>query len=298
MELYYRACPICESEGFINILKANYDENCLTSFSFASRKVPEFMHFRMLRCSVCDLLYANPIPSKDIFTKLYKEAAYDSGEESTYAARTYAKLLPVIVERLPDLNGALDIGTGSGDFLKHLLSHGFKNIIGIEPSIAPVAFAEENIKHLIRNTIFSTADFRMGTFSLITCFQTLEHVEHPGKLCRDIYKLLKKGGGVCFALHNYRSLQAKILATKSPIYDIQHLQLNSIKSIRYLLERNGFKYITIRQLVNTYPLRYYIKLLPIGLNIKTKLLKIVKIHCIGDVTLPLLSGNLFALGFK
>ena len=104
MKLRSRVCPICRSNDSTRVfLAANYDESKLDAFSFASRKLPEFMHFRMVCCPTCDLLYATPAPHLDWVHQQYQSADFDGGEESQYAALTYARHLGRIVNRLPDL---------------------------------------------------------------------------------------------------------------------------------------------------------------------------------------------------
>ena len=86
MELRERACPLCGSndESMVRV-RADYDEKKMGSFSFASRKLPEFMHYRMVECPVCDLLYATPAPEDGWLKDKYEGADFDSGQESEFA---------------------------------------------------------------------------------------------------------------------------------------------------------------------------------------------------------------------
>ena len=99
--------------------EANIDHEKLDAFAFASRKMPEYMHHRLVECPTCDVLYANPRPGRGRSSaQAYHEAAYDSQDEARFAARAYASFLPKIKAHLPDLKGALDIGAGDGAFLR------------------------------------------------------------------------------------------------------------------------------------------------------------------------------------
>src|SRR4051794_40135805 len=123
IQLQPQVCPICasSSEGTI-FAEASVDEKGLSDFAFASRKLPEYMHWRLVHCKRCDLLYSDPAPAPEQLESLYREAAFDSREEARLASRTYAQFLPQIVSQLPDRDGSLDIGTGDGAFLKELLA--------------------------------------------------------------------------------------------------------------------------------------------------------------------------------
>lgn len=299
MELKPRSCPVCGStETGELFLAANYSDDKLNSFSFASRKVPEAMHLRMLRCTACDLLYASPAPSLDTLEAAYRQADFDSGEEAGFASRTYIRLVSRFLPKLPDLDGALDIGTGDGAFLERLLEQGFTHVQGVEPSAAPIASAKDPIKPLIVSGLFEPESFEAGSFSLVSCFQTLEHVENPAQILSSALRLLKPGGAFVTVSHNFRSVSARMLGSKSPIYDIEHLQLFSTKSMENLLAGCGFTGVVVRSVANTYPLHYWLKILPIGNAVKQKAISLAKMSKIGYIPVSIPAGNIFAIAFK
>lgn len=299
MEMISRACPLCGSTDTGRVFaEANFDPERLDSFAFASRKMPEYMHYRLIDCPVCDLLYATPLPCEDFLATGYGEAAYDSGVEAHYAAATYYAALSTFSNRLPDRHGALDIGAGDGAFLEQLLAHGFDGVIGVEPSRAPIAAAGDDVRPLIREGTFRGDDFAAESFSLVTCFQTLEHLPEPMTMTREVFRLLKPGGAAFFIGHNRRALSARLLGRKSPIFDIEHLQLFSPESARYLLEKAGFRDVRIMAVVNRYPLRYWLRLLPLPVELKRSLIAALDRAGVGGWSLSLPVGNIAVFGFK
>jgi SAM-dependent methyltransferase len=299
MEMISRQCPVCGSSDTSRVFaEANFEFGRLDSFAFASRKMPEYMHYRLIDCPTCDLLYANPLPSENYLAAGYGEAAFDSGVEAHYASKTYAEVLADFIERLPDRHGALDIGTGDGAFLERLLESGFDGVLGVEPSRAPIAAARDDIRPLIREGVFKCDDFLPGSFSLITCFQTLEHLHDPLVMVRAVEKLLKPGGAAFFICHNRRALSARLLGRKSPIFDIEHLQLFSPRSARYLLEQNGFTEVRVIKIVNRYPLRYWLRLLPLPQGAKRSLIKMLDHLGLGGLAVAMPVGNIAVIGFK
>ena len=299
MEIIERECPLCDSTKTSKIIsKANFDLKKFNKFSFASRKLPEYMHFRLFLCLECDLIYASPVLAPGILIKEYKEANFTSRKESYYASQTYGNFLPEIQEKLPDLVGVIDIGAGDGTFLEELISRGFSDVTGVEPCQASISSAKEEIRRIMKNNIFDPKDFRNTKFSLITCFQTLEHVYDPLQMCRNIFNMLKEGGAVLFACHNYRSLANKMLGLKSPIMDIEHLQLVSPRSLMVLLKKAGFTNIKIKTFLNKYPPYYWIQLLPLPLKFKLICISALKKAKIGDFPLQLPAGNIAAIGYK
>jgi SAM-dependent methyltransferase len=294
-----RACPVCgASHGYKVFAEAEFDGANLDEFAFSSRKTPEYMHYRLLECERCDVLYANPLPTRESLERAYREAAFDSAEEARYASLAYAGFLPDIVSKLAHRRAALDIGTGNGVFLEQLLAHGFERVNGVEPSLAPVQAAKPSIRPLIRQAPFRASDFEKGSLSLVTCFQTMEHVYDPLALCRDAFDLLEPGGALFLVCHNRRALSAKVLGNRSPIFDIEHLQLFSPKSLRYALERAGFSGVETRTVVNRYPLHYWFRLFPMPPRLKANVLGRLKSSRLGTFPIQLAAGNFAAIGYK
>ena len=246
-----RCCPLCGSVDQSHVVaESNIDLAKLDKFAFASRKRPEYMHPRLIECPGCSLLYGSPVLSPETLADAYREAAFDGGNEARYASRTYAREVRKIIRRLPDLNGALDIGTGDGAFLEQLINLGFQNVMGVEPSQAPYAAARPEIRNRIRLGLFRPEDYPPAGFSLVTCFQTMEHLWDPLGIARAALPLLKTGAGFVIVVHNRYALSARILGFKSPIYDIEHLQLFTPKTARSLLERAGYQHVQVASFWN------------------------------------------------
>ena len=294
-----RRCPICNSDDESDVYaEADFDIAKLNEFAFASRKLPEYMHYRLITCSKCDLLYANPLPEMGVIADAYEDASFDSGVEAEFASRTYADSLPRIQKRLSDMDGALDIGTGDGAFLEKLLQGGFTSVFGVEPSSAPIEAAKPEIKPLIRKGLFDSKDFDSDRFQLISCFQTIEHLYDPFAMTKEMYKLLKTGGAVYIICHNRESFVNRALKFKSPIFDIEHLQLFSPNSIKSLLKESGFENVEVFPIVNKYPLSYWFKLFPLPEKIKQALLRFLNSSKIGNLPISIPVGNMAAIGYK
>lgn len=294
-----RPCPVCgDADDSRVVAEARYDLQKLDRHAFASRKIPEYMHYRLVRCPTCDLVYASPVPSAEALTRAYGEAAYDSGDEARCAARTYGRLLGPILARLPDRRLAIDVGAGDGAFLEQLAAAGFETVIGVEPSAAPIAAALPHVRPWIRHAAFREDDFAPDQASLISCFQTLEHLPDPAAFCRAAARLLKPGGAVVFVGHDYRAAVNRLLGRRSPIFDIEHLQLFSRRSMGEMLRRTGFVDVSVRPITNRYPLHYWLKLAPLPAALKRRIYETVKAMSVGHLQVALPVGNLAAVGFR
>ncbi len=290
-----RNCPVCGSADRSAVLHpANFNEAHLDQFAFASRKLPELMHLDLVRCPNCTLVYASPAFTPEFLSSAYGGAAYDSNDEAYFAARTYRGHIPAT----PNRSSALEVGTGNGAFLIELEKAGFENVCGVEPSSAAYDTAPPRIREFIRPGMFRAADFAPANVDLLACFQTMEHLEDPRELCTSALRLLKPGGAIYLITHDYDSWVTRLLGRKSPIFDLEHLQLFSKSSLRYLLESSGFERVEIRTIRNRYPLSYWFRLAPLPNAAKRLVIRALNATRIGRIPLALNIGNLAVTGYK
>jgi len=85
---------------------------------------------------------------------------------------------------------------------------------------------------------------------------------------------------------------------KSPIYDIEHLQLFSKKSIRILLEKCGFTGIKIKAVCNCYPLQYWIRLSPFPAKLKSGLISGLRKIKLDQMPIKFPAGNFAVICYK
>ena len=293
-----RTCPLCGGDDAHVLTEATLDEGKLTMSAFASRKLPEYMHSRMVECNACGMLYANPVLRPESLADAYKDASFESGAESRLAAVTYRTLLEPHLAGLPSRTSALDIGAGDGAFVEELLALGFTDVIGVEPSTAPIAAASPAIRGYLKCGIFAAEEFAAGSLDLITCFQVIEHVWDPVKITTDALALLKPGGLFFIVAHDRRAFSARVMGTKSPIFDIEHLQLFDKPTGVALLRGAGFDSIQVRPVHNKYPIDYWLKLFPLPGTVKSSVRRLAGISGIGNRLVSLPAGNLAMVGQK
>jgi SAM-dependent methyltransferase len=301
MTFEQRDCPICRdpASATVPFLNNSVRAEAVTSASFASRKLPEYMSHAMVRCTQCDLVYVDRPPSQEQLADNYHAADYDSSEEAEHAADSYAKAIrPVLGRLVGRMDDALEIGTGTAVFLARLKDAGFRNVVGVEPSVSAIAAALPERQPWIREGIFEEGDFAPESFDLITCFMTLEHVREPGDLVASALRLLRPGGAFVGVTHDYRGWINRLLGTRSPIVDIEHMQLFSADSSRALLTTRGFERVEAEAFSNAYRLSYWMRLVPMPERVKQNLIRMVKGGPVDAVRIPFNVGNTMSWGFK
>jgi SAM-dependent methyltransferase len=251
-----------------------------------------------MRCRTCDLVYVDKPPTQDDLAQAYHQAEYDSAEEGNDAATAYIRAIEPVLAKLPERRRALEIGTGTAVFLEHLSAKGFTDLVGVEPSVSAIASAPAHRRPWIREGIFVESDFEPASFDLICCFMTMEHVLDPKSVSDAAIRLLKPGGAFVTVTHDYTSWVNRLMGKKSPIIDIEHMQLFSQPSISYLFKSSGFSDVTADRFANRYSLRYWARLLPVPKVIKTRLASFLASRSIGRTKLSLNVGNTLAAGFR
>ncbi|MBI3986706.1 MAG: class I SAM-dependent methyltransferase, partial [Lentisphaerae bacterium] len=158
-------------------------------------------------CGRCGHVFAHPLPSETELAAFYsRRAKYDAWlENETAREAMWRRRLALILPRVPHKGRLLDIGAGTGQFLKQAREH-FEQVAGTEISDSAIRIGRDRYGLDIRHGTLSTLEFDTGSFDLITLFHVLEHVGDPGRVvarCRD---LLKPGGVLVLAVPNERGL--------------------------------------------------------------------------------------------
>jgi SAM-dependent methyltransferase len=295
-----RHCPVCGASSARSelFLEQNIDHTKVNEFSFASRKQPEFMSHRMVRCLDCDVVYAPEPPSNRDLAESYHLASFDSAREAEDAAASYLRALKDSLPRLPRRESALEIGAGTGAFLAQLAGQGFVQLVGVEPSRAAIDAALPERRGWLREGVFDVNDFAPESFDLIACFMTLEHVRDPGELVRQAHRLLRPGGQFVSVTHDYRAWLNRLLGSRSPIIDIEHLQLFSQPSLQALFRQAGYDVLECRSFTNAYSLDYWLRLTPLPTSIKQSITGFLRTSRISSLRAPMNVGNCLVVGVK
>ena len=100
----------------------------------------------------------------------------------------------------------LDLGCGSGKFLTQVAEVG-GDVVGIEPSqeLIDEAFARARsvgVAITIRRGTGESLPFPDGTFGFVNMAEVIEHVADPERVLREVWRVLKPGGGVYVSVPN------------------------------------------------------------------------------------------------
>jgi 2-polyprenyl-3-methyl-5-hydroxy-6-metoxy-1,4-benzoquinol methylase len=138
----------------------------------------------------------------------------------------------------------LDIGAGTGDFLKLAKDNGW-DVKGVEPNDGASNLArKKNIE------ICETIDKLSGeTFDVVTLWHVLEHLPDLEIITKKIEDLIKPGGILIVAVPNFKSYDAKYYKNYWAAYDTpRHLWHFSKTAMRGIFS-NTMKLIKIKPMI-------------------------------------------------
>jgi 2-polyprenyl-3-methyl-5-hydroxy-6-metoxy-1,4-benzoquinol methylase len=301
MKLIETKCPICDSIGnYTVIYKSNFSYSDLTSEVFSARRLPDAIHYQIVRCNNDNLVRSCPVYDTSVIENLYKTSKLNYTEQIENLIPSYLAVLDKVLCKLAKDAKILEVGCGNGFMLKALSDRGYSNIYGIEPSSDAAAKADDNIRGKITVDFLKDGIYNNGYFNFIFFFQTLDHIYEPVQFLNSCYNLLVPGGFILALNHNVKSLSAMIMGEKSPIIDIEHTHLYSKETIRELFSKCGFRPIEIFSPKNIVSLEYLLWLMPLPKKLKLKLLnsKVKMFNWLLKRKIKLKLGNLCIIGQK
>jgi len=218
--------------------------------------------FRLLYDRELDMLITDPQPRE--IEKYYQSNSYISHTDSfqSFADKLYHlvkkymlwKKIRVIEHFIGGTGSVLDIGAGTGDFLRMARKRGWE-INGVEPNHMARGLASEKQVILMPKM----KDVQDGSYDAITLWHTLEHIPDIDRQIKAMLDCLKENGIIIVAVPNFKSKDAKYYKEFWAAYDVpRHLWHFSQLAIERLFEKHNV------ELVKKSPLlfdAYYISLL-------------------------------------
>jgi 2-polyprenyl-3-methyl-5-hydroxy-6-metoxy-1,4-benzoquinol methylase len=237
-------CPVCGSQKMEVFLELK--DYFLTGESF-----------EISQCIECGFKFTNPVPRETDLQKYYESDEYIShsntskglinGIYQSVRKHSIKKKVKIATRELAR-GEALDIGCGTGDFLKEMLNSGW-NVKGIEPNNTARNSAIKNYGLDIYNES-QLFEFRENSFDVITMWHVLEHVYNLERNIDQMKMILRKEGRLVIALPNADSLDAAIYKNFWAAYDVpRHLYHFNQSSFKRLMGKYGFEIIETKPMV-------------------------------------------------
>ena len=238
-------CPICNNDSFSPFLEVK--DHMITK-----------EEFKIVNCDSCGFHFTNPIPTRENIGDYYKSDVYVSHSSSKKGLinRLYNSVRKRTLKQKvnwikSNSNGKqlLDLGCGTGHFLRAVIDSGF-NGIGIEPDEDARNFAktENNLSPLPQSELYN---LEKGSIDVITMWHVLEHVYDLKKDVEVLTQLVNEKGTIFIAVPNMNSYDARKYKSFWAAYDVpRHLYHFQEKDIRNLFGQFDF------ELTKVLPMKY------------------------------------------
>jgi len=213
--------------------------------------------FTLLLDKNSDLLITFPKPDDNKLYKYYESDTYISHTDSKKSildkvyqiVKNYAikQKIKLINSQNSDEKSILDIGCGTGDFLKACKDKGW-NIKGVEPNekARDLALEKLNSEIYLAKNIEDLLKSNINGFDVITMWHVLEHIPNLEEYISILKELLKPEGTLIIALPNYKSFDAKYYKNFWAAYDVpRHLWHFSRKSMKLIFSDKKFEIVKI-----------------------------------------------------
>jgi len=233
-------CPVCGGKEIIKFL--DIKDHSISKETFTIEE-----------CTNCGLKFTNPRPSEYQIGKYYQSEEYISHSDTKkgfinkiyHIVRTYTlKGKLDLIRKYSSGTRLLDIGCGTGYFLKYAKENGY-TVTGMEPDVTARKLAEKNLSQEIFSDIFSIEPNEQ--VDAITMWHVLEHVHQLQETLLKLKSLLKSKGTLIIAVPNPESYDAQFYKEYWAAYDVpRHLYHFNQKSMQVLLQTYGFKLIATK----------------------------------------------------
>jgi 2-polyprenyl-3-methyl-5-hydroxy-6-metoxy-1,4-benzoquinol methylase len=238
------SCPVCGEKTFNPFIQCK-------DFSISKEL------FNIVECAQCGFVFTNPRPGEKDISQYYNSEIYISHHANK------GGIIPWIYRKVRGLQfiyktniiksyfktpvSILDIGCGTGDFLKYCETFNWKTI-GVEPdSDARKQAGEKGIP------VYEVAHLNelKDKFDVITMWHVLEHVNDLAERMEQLKRLIKDDGILIIAVPNRNSMDARYYKSYWAAYDVpRHLSHFTTESISNLFRKYDFN------LVETLPMKY------------------------------------------
>lgn len=202
--------------------------------------------FRIARCLDCTLMFLNPMFSDQELAAFYPDDyyAYQDHFASHPVKEAIKRLLGLTIgTRDPQFarpGNILDVGCGSGWFLRRMRDQGWKTFgVEVSPSAARVG-REKGGLDIFCGTL-PGARFPADFFDYVRLNHSFEHIATPHETLDEIQRILKVDGKLMIGVPNVDSLNARLFRQYWWYLGVPvHTYTYSVRTLSRLLAKHQF----------------------------------------------------------
>ena len=171
--------------------------------------------FSLNSCLDCGAVFLSPRPTDEQLSQAYDDSYYGTGESKF--GSSIEKVLNVfrgarvrrVCKYIKAGGRVLDIGCGSGNFLKKLSDKGFEAFgTELEGRAARRAMQLDGVK--VKTGPLQEKDFDENFFDAVCMWHVFEHLTEPKRTIEIVSEILKPGGYLFLSMPNIESIQSRL----------------------------------------------------------------------------------------
>ncbi len=227
-------CPICSSPHPKKL------------FDVPSEPLEFGLLFGIARCETCGLVFTNPRPTESEMARFYGESYYGPKHRRFLWpfewVETFFRFRRVKnIEHFKKTGRILDVGCGRAQMLTLMRKRGWE-VYGTEWTEESTHNARKILgSHIMVGEVFNL-ELPDQHFDCITLWHVFEHTYHPRKILAEISSIIKPGGLLIIALHNFDSRMARFGGRNWFNFDSpRHLMHFTPAQLQKLLGEYGLK---------------------------------------------------------
>lgn len=251
-------CNLCGSDRYSVVYKMYAgDISTIQMDSYTITKNRQNFPLRIVKCSQCGLIYANPRPSVITLRANYARMVDPLYLEEEQGRRLSAQYILGELQQLKKSQRLLDIGCSTGFLLDEAGKRGWE-VYGVELSQWAVDYARNKlgIANVFQGTLKEAA-YPSNYFDAVILKDAIEHLPEPKSTLIEIRRILKSDGVICINTPDISSFISKILRARWWGIKQVHLYYFTRQSLYDMLDAAGFVPIKIKSHARTFSLKYW-----------------------------------------
>ena len=217
--------------------------------------------FFLVRCKNCGVYRQNPNLTWEFLSQYYPDDyqsySYQISEQTNNWRRIIKEYGNIkrrkAIETYQRDGKLLEIGCGTGGFLRELSNSGRWELSGIEPNRAAASYAREHTNAKIIQARLSDVRLENESFDAVVLWTVIEHLSKPRQDLEIIKSLIKPKGWLFFSVPNMESIDRWIFRQYWSGWDLpRHLYIFPRQAIHEGLHSLGFRIVAERCISTSY----------------------------------------------
>lgn len=202
--------------------------------------------FAVVTCNVCSFHFIPPYYRKQIVYTQYKNADVTAAirKGNNWVKIQRHKLRFRFIKKFIKKGRLFDLGAGWGHFMLAGKELGY-DVYGVEISEQPYLYCVNDLKLPVDHIDFFEMD-ENKKFDIITMWDVLEHIDKADDFLAKCSKLTMPGGYLFLQVPQIDSFFAKRHQDEWKMMGLDHVNYFSKKTIRLILEKNGYEVLSIK----------------------------------------------------